>query len=543
MFGEPMVGEKFFGREEILELLNKRVLALKDGYRQNIALTGQNLTGKSSIILRFLHTVKEDGFIPIYIEVIKEPFRTFANKFIATMLYNALCLTEEITDIGLENLLGRSQKAFPKTYQAIRGINSAVEKGDLEEAYSNLLGLTSVLKNETGLSCIVIFDEFDNLEHVGVKNPFLGFGKVIMVQKDTMYIVSSSRDAAIKKILSEKLSLLFGNFEVLKIANFDPRTAGEFIRMKLAGFDLEEPLAEFLVSFTNGNPFYLNALTSKARGMAMERMSSCIDVDTITHSILELVYSANGLIHQYLMNFILDHLDTKYRDTQISILTAVADRLNKQSDIARELKCKRGEVIKRMAHLIESGIVSKNGVFYVIDDAMLSFWLKSVYKRRKEILIDGTFDKARLFAEDIKSYITNFSIEFKRTAIERIAELFNSFSNELVCVESKHIRLPRFTKVEIRRFQDSKPFIAASFRSSLWVIAVYELPVYENDIINYIRNVKAMGIKISNRVIAPLNGMDENAKLLAKELRLFIWDHAAINELLGFYGKTGIVPS
>ncbi|MDP2912942.1 MAG: ATP-binding protein [Candidatus Omnitrophota bacterium] len=541
MFSEPMVGEKFFGREEMLELLNKRVMALKDGYRQNIALTGQSLTGKSSIILHFLRMVKEDGFIPIYIEVIREPFRSFSNKFIATMLYNSLSKTEEVTDIDLENLLNRSQKAFPKTHLAIKGINSSIEKGDFEDAYSNLLGLTTVLKNETGLSCIVIFDEFDNLEHLGVKNPFLSFGKVIMVQKDTMYIVSSSRDAAIKKILSEKLSLLFGNFEVLKISNFDPDTAGEFINMKLAGFDIEGPLEEFLIAFTDGNPFYLNALASKAKGMAMERMSSYIDIDTITHSIVELVYSANGIIHQYLMNFILDHLDTKHRDTQISILTAIADCLNKQSDIARVLKSKRGEVIKRMAYLMESGMISKNGVFYVIDDAMLSFWLKFVYKRRKEILVDGTFDKTGLFEEDIKSYIANFSSEFKKTAIERIAELFNRFSNELVQVESKHIRLPHFTKVEIRQFQDSRPFIAASFRGSFWCVTPYEHPVSENDIINCIKNTKAIGVKISNRVIAPLKGIDENAKLLAKELRFSIWDRAAINELLGFYGKQRIV--
>ena len=85
MFSEPVVGEGFFGRAEILELLNKRVLALKDGYRQNVALTGQSLSGKSSIILHFLHTAGSEGFIPVYIEVVKEPFRAFANKFMLAL--------------------------------------------------------------------------------------------------------------------------------------------------------------------------------------------------------------------------------------------------------------------------------------------------------------------------------------------------------------------------------------------------------------------------------------------------------------------------
>jgi hypothetical protein len=31
-------------------------------------------------------------------------------------------------------------------------------------------------------------------------------------------------------------------------------------------------------------------------------------------------------------------------------------------------------------------------------------------------------------------------------------------------------------------------------------------------------------------------GIDENAKLLAKELKISIWDSAATNRLLGFYG-------
>ena len=87
------------------------------------------------------------------------------------------------------------------------------------------------VKEEIKKSCVVILDEFDNLEYIGVKNPFLSFGKVIMIQKDTMYIVSSSRNQIFKKILSEKLSLLFGNFEIVRVSGFDTRNARSFPRM------------------------------------------------------------------------------------------------------------------------------------------------------------------------------------------------------------------------------------------------------------------------------------------------------------------------
>ena len=89
MFSEPVIGERFFGREEVLDLFNKRVAALKDGYRQNIALTGQSLSGKSSIILHFLSTIKGEGFVPIYVEVVKESFGAFADKFVARFDWGA----------------------------------------------------------------------------------------------------------------------------------------------------------------------------------------------------------------------------------------------------------------------------------------------------------------------------------------------------------------------------------------------------------------------------------------------------------------------
>jgi len=537
MFSEPTVGERFFGRQEVLELLNRRASALKDGYRQNVALTGQSLVGKSSIILHFLYTIKEQGFVPIYVEVVKESFRSFSNKFIATLLFNSLSRMGESVGINMDELLAKAQKMLPKTSQAIKHVNSCIDRDEFDDAYLNLLGLTSILKDETGFSCIVILDEFDNLERLGVKNPFLSFGKVIMVQKDTMYIVSSSRNTAIKKIISEKLSLLFGNFEVVKVSNFDLKTSSEFIDIKLAGFEIEGPLKKFLIAFTDGNPFYLDKMTNRIKSIATGRMSNYIDMGIIADAILGLVYNANGVIHQYLLTFILDLLDSKYRDSYISILVSIAGGQNKQSEIARSLKTKQSEVSKGLVRLLELGLISKNGVFYKIDDVMLEFWLKFVYQRKKELLVDGVIDKMKLFGDEIRAYISNFLKDLDKDAISHLAELFNSFSNELVQMDSKNIRLPHFTKVEIRAFQDSKPYIACSFRGNSWIIQPYEYDVAENDIINYIRNVKSLGCKVSNKVILPLKGMDENAKLLAKELRISIWDGPAVNMLLNFYSK------
>ena len=541
MFSEPVIGDKFFGREEVLDLFNKRVGALKDGYRQNIALTGQSLSGKSSIILHFLSTVRGEGFVPIYVEVIKEPFGSFTDKFVATMLYNAILGTRGNPPLELEDLLDLSKNRFPNTYSAIKAVYSLIANDEIDGAYTGLLTLTSVLKEESGLPSIVILDEFDNLEHIGVRNPFLNFGKIIMVQKDTMYVVSSSRNEAIKKIISEKLSLLFGNFEIIKITNFKESKASEYIDVKLPGYDIEPDMRKFVVDFTDGNPFYLDKIASEAGKIARENMTSYIGEDIIIQTILKLVYDSGGAIHQYLTSFILDLLDSKLRDTYMTALIAISDGKNKQADVARAIKKKQIDASKLLARLTEQGIISKNGVFYRIDDRLFAFWLKNVYDRRKKILIDGAFDRNRIFESDIRSEITYFIAESSKTATERVSELFNTFSNELVGIDSKQLRMPHFTRVEIRHFADSSGFVSASFRGSHWIAKVYERCVSENDIIAYVKNVKSLDVKVSSKIIIALRGIDDNSKLLAKELRIAVWDASEINILLSLYGKKRLV--
>ncbi|MCX5667051.1 MAG: hypothetical protein NTY34_01910, partial [Candidatus Omnitrophica bacterium] len=456
-------------------------------------------------------------------------------------LYNALTKTGEVVGFELENLLDKAQELLPKTYSAIRNVNSCVDKGEFDEAYFNLLSLTSALKEELKRSCVVILDEFDNLEHIGVKNPFLNFGKVIMIQKDTMYIVSSSRNQVFKKILSEKLSLLFGNFEIVKVSGFDTQGAKKYIETQVSGFEADDALKRFFIAFTDGNPFYLNQILRRSKEIAQERMTNFIDNDIAVQAVIDLIYNANGVIHQYCLNFILDLIDTKYKERYFAILVSIASGRNKLSDISKNIRSKQADVSKDLLELSQLGFIQKSGVFYKIDDPVLAFWLKSVYQRRREILVDGIFNRNDIFVSEMKEYVSDFLAESQKDATAKIAQLFNAFSNELVQIGARHIKLPHFTKVEVKESSGQKQFIAATFRGSSWLVQAYEEPVRENDIIDYIRNIKSSGYKIANKIIIPLRGMDENSKLLAKELKLSIWDLATLNGLLGFYGKIRMV--
>jgi hypothetical protein len=131
-----------------------------------------------------------------------------------------------------------------------------------------------------------------------------------------------------------------------------------------------------------------------------------------------------------------------------------------------------------------------------------------------------------------------FMDESQKDPTSKIAILFGSFSNELVQIGARSIRLPHFTKVDIRRLRDSREAVFASLRGKTWVVQVYSSEVGENDIIEYMRTVKEdQAIKVVNKLIIPLRGIDEMARLLAKELKISIWEAPVVNMLLTFYGK------
>ena len=78
---------KPYGRQDILEILNKRALALEKGYRQNIALLGDELIGKSCLTEYWLSSYHSNYSIPVYLKEINGSLPDFADKFSGRLLF------------------------------------------------------------------------------------------------------------------------------------------------------------------------------------------------------------------------------------------------------------------------------------------------------------------------------------------------------------------------------------------------------------------------------------------------------------------------
>src|SRR3989338_6038567 len=80
--------EKFFDRKVILELLKKRVLDLKDGYRQNVAFLGSRHIRKTSILHKFMADLDDPRILPVYIDCERADLNDFVDQCVGGLLYH-----------------------------------------------------------------------------------------------------------------------------------------------------------------------------------------------------------------------------------------------------------------------------------------------------------------------------------------------------------------------------------------------------------------------------------------------------------------------
>jgi len=532
--------QAFVGREEVLGVLNKRVEALKSGYRQNVALTGQKLCGKTTILQHFLANLKDTEVIPVYIEVLNEPLEAFSKKFIGTMLFNYFKSTCADVREDFQYLIDKAHELIPKTSVLIKEVLRYLEKGNYQEAYSELFNLTSALKEETQKSCIIIMDEFHNLSFYNLKNPFGIFGKKIMVQKDTMYVVTSSRVSSIKRILKEKLDLLFGNFEVVEIKDFEYPLSRKFFEKRLEGIRLQDELEDFLIFFTDGRPFYMDIIASELMNITAQLNCKWLNAGHVSGALEDLLFDSKGTINQYFENLISIFTQAPYSNDYLDILTAISEGKRKLSQIRSNFSGKKSEINKRIERLVEECFISKNGFRYYFNDKVFEFWLRFVYNRKRYSLLSSFQDRSESFKKEVENLIAFFVTERKKSTYEHMRELITFFNNEVIKLGEKSLKFPRFieTKIEDMPGAQGEYYIRACYEAGkFWIVQFTNRHIDEGMMFDCIENFKRIEPLTHKRVVIALSGADANAMLIAKEHKVLIWDRETLNLVMSLYGK------
>jgi len=524
----------YLERTQYTQAIEKRIRALKDGYRQNIALIGDELVGKTAIVFDILRKFYDNRIIISYLEIRPETLEIFARRFIAVLLYNFLSNSGIPLKEDIDFLLDKSEKYIPLTVKKTRIILSSLQKRKKANIFTELLSLTESINQETGKFSVIIFDEFHNLQDIGVKSLYPEWSKLLMLQKNTMYILVSSLKFKAKQILLKDLALLFGNFEVLSVGPLDTRESERYIELKASGVIIDPGLKDFIVHFTNGCPFYLKIIAE-----AMLRA----DKGDLTEAIENIIFDQSGILNQKFSNYIKRFFDSGRSRDYISILYLIASGHNKLKDIAHLMRRPKKELDPRIAYLLEIDTITKSGDFLKINDRVFGFWLKFVYQEKMNSLTFDAKNQKDHFRNHIDGLLQEFLKNAKKPIVERIEELLRAFDDDVIQMEKKKLRLTHFREIKPLEFDKGGLKLGLIGRSSdsLWVIGFKNDSVNEDDIAEFANECRKFRHRLQKKIIITLNEIDPNARLRALEEKIWLWDTAGLNEMMDLFSKPRVI--
>jgi hypothetical protein len=534
----------YYERRAIGGLLKKRTKAFLEGYRQNVALIGTECLGKSHILRRFISEDLSEELISVYIELHREPFEYFAQRFMGALLYGLLKAKGRPAAGDLGAMISRSKRYIPKTLGRMRLIKRMLSKGRLKECYSSLLVLPRILSEETGLKILLVLDEFDRLKDFGLGDPFKDLGSELMMQKDTLFIVSSSQFNEAKEILKGRLSLLFGNFEIVEVKPLSFEESREFADLFLEGVEVKESIIRFLIQLTDGHPYYLHVILDRIKTLALIKEQSVTE-HLMVQGLASEMYFEHGSLHRFFSHKIEMLTQGKMPYLYLTALLGIAVGKRRVRELSRYLERSQSDTKKILNRLVEREILVRSGSFHMLNDPLCVFWLKSIFSAQKRDLGMGSRTALEQFKTSVMSAYEGFLEEDKKELSKRIEELLKQLTREDVLEFSgKRYRCHDFSEVTSRFSSDgSSVSVLAKSPQVRWMCQIAEKPVEEEQVGAFIETLDRYKKPIKNRILLALSGIGLDAKLLAQESRINIWDLKNLNFLLSLFGKNKVIPN
>ncbi|UCD55245.1 MAG: hypothetical protein JSV93_00160, partial [Candidatus Omnitrophota bacterium] len=286
------------------------------------------------------------------------------------------------------------------------------------------------------------------------------------------------------------------------------------------------------------NPFYLDVISKKITELANSRRLTSVDENIIIEAFTSLIYNTSGTINQYFTNNIMNLLEKNLREVYLELLIALSLGCNKLKEIAGWFNKKTGSGFAgKLARLVELDMIYKNGVFYEVQDKVFKFWLKTVYHKKKTSLVDDIVNRANDFRKETRLDIAAYLGENQKNTLERIKELFLSFNGEIVEIEKRQRRLPRFVRIEVQKYGKSDDLLNHQESNKYWVCEICRDKIDESAISDFIERYYSMRERIAKKICIALEGIDTNALLLAKEKNIWVWNLESINDLLKLYKR------
>ncbi|HXV27374.1 MAG TPA: hypothetical protein VD913_00265, partial [bacterium] len=449
MQAEP---SSFFKRSQIRERVEKWIEALQQGYRQNIGLIGPEGFGKSCLLASIYKELSSrPSLLPIYVNADVLDYDHFVDRWLHSLLEGLFLIQNTSCPGNFQSALAQAENAIPRTVEKIRHLKKMLRRGEKNAAsVRELFSLSGLLAEETGRKTVVMIDEFQGLEHVPAPDPFALFGKEIMVEKGTLYLVTSSSLKKAREIFHDKLSLLFGNFEVIEMLPLGFEEVALFLKRRLPNRLFTDIQKKFIIHLTDGIPYYLDLLLDRLECLdsaGEENVSS----DKLIEAFRQELFDFRGrMALKFSSRLQLCQKFAKDNAAYIRTFLAISEGRRKVLGISTYIGKKILETKKILQRLVQEEMIEKRGSFYTLEDPLFRFWLKEVYQKRNRQHLPFASDLSASLTGALSDLFKQVEAETTLDVTTRVESLFKEFRNDLLEVEHRKIRCPHFSEIAFR---------------------------------------------------------------------------------------------
>lgn len=544
----------FFIREQVRSQIEKRIEALLKGYRQNLGILGQQGMGKTFILgSLFKNFSLRSQVIPIYLHAEALDFDHFVDRWLRCVIAGILVsLKDEKLPSPGEAFFEAAVPFVPKTVEKIRHLKRQLHREKNTVLLKELFSLTGLAAQETGRKIILMIDEFQALSTLPVANPYALLGHEIMTQANTLFIVTSSHAAKAHEIFREHLTLLFGNFEVLKLAPFSFAEISAFLTHRLPFLALTTPQKKFIIRMTDGHPAYLEMLADRLASFVPARQREAFflsegdsapvpDEDVLTafqHELFDEKGRIALMFERRLENC--RHL-SKDPAPYVQALWAVADGRRKISEIASSIQRKAAETKKILSRLVEENFLFRQGAFYTLEDPLFRFWLREIdYRRQCQPIVDTQASRDEFYRVLVRESEKSEAEEGLGVAA-KVEALFKEFRNDVLEIDGRKVRCPQFYEASMRPASGRLSPLVARSAKERWVCYVIRECAREEDVLAFLEESKRYRKSVHRKILITIGGIEQNAKLMAQEAKIQLWDLRSLNRLLDLYNQPKVV--
>lgn len=292
---------------------------------------------------------------------------------------------------------------------------------------------------------------------------------------------------------------------------------------------------------TDGHPFYLELLADRLESFFIQSTDSFVSQELIFEMFSRELLDANGRISLLFEKKLQKSTLAKDASACVRALFALSQGRRRVLAIAAFIGRKVEETKKILHKLVQEDFVTKRGAFYLIEDPLLRFWLTEVYQKRSQTYLPGAQGLRESLTQALKRDFDAVQSEEKTDITARVESLFKEFRNDVLELGEKKIKCPQFSEIAFRPTNGRIFPVFAKSPKARWLCQIAKQAVHEEDVAFFLEELKRTRKKVQRKVMIILQGIDQNAKLMAQQANIQLWGLRSFNSLLELYNLPKVI--